>query len=190
MSQTSAVIIYLNMWIMCFHVTVTVYREYRMYLNEINTGVVCIRDAVRIWDAWTRAYRYIPRQLKYVTWRQETTEQKHINPTAHSHTQDTISWLNVLLRKHQQQHAFYLFSIQIWFSPGLTGTCAPLALTPCALIEYGRLALFLNVITIISPTSALIIGPTEEKNPLCWLQSFLGQTWHSVQLTQKLTQNS
>lgn len=41
--------------------------------------------------------------------------------------------------------------------------CALPAFTPCALIEYSRLALFLNVITICSPTSALIIGPTGER---------------------------
>lgn len=41
--------------------------------------------------------------------------------------------------------------------------CAPLAFTPCAVIEYGLLALFLNVITICSPTSALMMGPVAGK---------------------------
>lgn len=42
--------------------------------------------------------------------------------------------------------------------------CAPLAFTPCAVIEYGLLALFLNVITICSPTSALMMGPVAGKS--------------------------
>lgn len=38
---------------------------------------------------------------------------------------------------------------------------------------YGRLALFLKLITICSPTSALIIGPTGENTPQVF-KSFLG----------------
>lgn len=60
----------------------------------------------------------------------------------------------------KSQH-FYA-RLKIHFSPGLTGMCPPLPLTPCVVIEYGRVALFLNIITICSPTSALIIGPTGE----------------------------
>lgn len=147
---------------MRFLVTVTGHREYWMYHNEINTGVVGIRDAVRICDPWTRACWYIPSQLEYVTWRQETIGQKHISLTA-SEVFSVFVWHNLPVRKQQQQQVFYFVLLKMWFSPGLTGTCAPLALTPCAVIEYGRLALFLNVITIFSPTSALIIGPTKKK---------------------------
>jgi len=52
--------------------------------------------------------------------------------------------------------------------------CAPLAFTPCALIEYGLLALFLKVITICSPTSALIIGPTGEEKICVFYCRFFG----------------
>lgn len=50
--------------------------------------------------------------------------------------------------------------------------CAPLAFTPCAVIEYGLLALFLNVITICSPASALIMGPMQVKTKKTALSGF------------------
>ena len=81
-----------------------------MYLYEIDGGVVGVRDAVRVRDPRTGAFRNIPRQLEYVAWRRmnkkKKKQQTNINPTASGKV--PVVW------KHQQQQqqlcVFVIFS--------------------------------------------------------------------------------
>lgn len=68
--------------------------------------------------------------------------------------------------------------------------CAPLAFTPCAVIEYGLLALFLKVTTICSPTSALMMGPVAGKTNTSAQLLENKQTNKQTRFKSNCTQNS